>query len=181
MAAMIFKRTFQMLIGFLRDEDRALIRKIVSERDDQFVPGRQGTGYDKLDVRSDPQLRDLIDRSLWALGYDAEQLHWDAWVLRYKEGASIPPHTDEAGVFGMRHHRLNAMVQAADLGGKLFMEKQGVAFPDGWALVFVPDVIEHAVTEVAEGTRLIWSVGCWKSMETVGFGDRNSPLTCIPE
>lgn len=181
MAALIFKQTFKMMIDFLRDEDRQLIQRITGERSDQFEKGRQLTGYDKLGVKADPLFASLIERSLWALGYEKDQQYWDAWILRYVEGASIPPHKDEATIFGMRHHRLNAVAQSAGLGGKLFMEKQGVAFPEGWAMVFVPDMIEHAVSEVAEGVRLVWSVGCWKEGDAPVDLVRNSPLTCIPE
>lgn len=156
----------QVIPQFLTAQDATLIRWTTAKRGDQFEKGRQNTGYDKLDVKTLPEFEDLIRRSLDVHGYAKEANYWDAWILRYVEGASIPAHRDEAEIFNMRHHRLNAVALEPNLGGKLFLDTQPYPMPVGWALIFTPDEIVHAVSEVTDGIRLVWSVGCWKSKDS---------------
>jgi hypothetical protein len=125
--------------------------------------GRQETGYEKLDLRSlatqDIVYKNLADRALALIGAPHDN-HWDMWLLRYPDGAHIPPHRDEAAVFGLHHRRLNALVQAPRAGGDLWMNGTVVPLTVGNGVLFYPDRVEHAVSQVT-GTRAVFSVGAW--------------------
>ncbi len=127
-----------------------------------WEPGRQGTGYEKLDIkrRPDPLLRTLIRDSLARHGIDRTNDHWDAVLLRYPPGSYIPRHRDEASIFGLTHQRLNAIVTKPNEGGVLIMAGQEVPMRAGDAILFRPDAVDHEVTTCGD-ERLIFSVGCW--------------------
>ena len=99
-----------------------------------------------------------ITRALSHLGTPHEQL-WDAYLIRYRDGAYVPPHIDPAEP-GRRHRRLNAMLSQATGGGALRIGGALVALSPGDAVVFYSDQEVHEVTRVT-GTRLLFSVGVW--------------------
>ena len=137
-----------------------------------WEPGRQGTGYERLALRSlvdqDPLYGGLARRALAEIGgtgWDGKvqvvhEGHWDMWIIRYPDGSYIPPHKDEATVFGLRHRRLNALVRAPARGGELVAGGDLIQMRVGDGLLFYPDETEHAVSKV-EGVRLVFSVGAW--------------------
>jgi len=100
--------------------------------------GRQGTGYDKM----------LLLTARWPLPFDS-------YLLRYPEGAEIPPHTDP--VRAGRHYRLNLILKSPRSGGEF------VCASPLWAnariKLFRPDACEHSVTRVVGGSRYVLSVG----------------------
>lgn len=151
-----------MVRAFLLPAERALLVEIAAADDADFAPGRQHTGYQKLGVRDDARLLPLIERSLAQLGMPSSSPFWDAWLLRYPRGSSIPAHTDVPEASGVGHHRLNALVTAPDAGGILVVDGSVVDLGVGDAIVFRPDLQEHAVSAIEGGARLVWSVGCWK-------------------
>ena len=125
-------------------------------------PGRQHSGYDILPLRAaleaDAALAPLLARALAQLGTPFED-YWDVYLIRYQDGAHIPPHVDEAQ-HGKRHRRINAVLTAADRGGELWIDGRPIELAPGDAVRFFSDREVHAVTRV-EGTRLLFSVGAW--------------------
>ncbi len=104
----------------------------------RWEKGRQQTGYDKL----------LLMTARWPLKFDL-------YLLRFPQGVSIPPHTDpvQAG----RHYRLNLLVKKAHKGGDFVC--QNPIFESDRIKLFRPDVSEHSVTPVEEGSRYLISLG----------------------
>lgn len=100
--------------------------------------GRQGSGYDKL----------LLGGMRWPLPCDC-------YLLRFPTGASVPPHTDR--VKQGRHYRLNIILRPARRGGEFVCERPIHA--SGRIKLFRPDVEEHSVTTIDEGTRWVLSIG----------------------
>lgn len=121
-----------------------------------FSPGRQETGYDKTPVPKDLFIN-LKNRSLEALGLTANS-SYDCYIVRYIEGAFIPPHLDDAPL-ATQHHRINALIQRANKGGELFINNEAVSLALGDAYIFRPDTEIHEVYPVIKGTRLIWTLG----------------------
>jgi predicted 2-oxoglutarate/Fe(II)-dependent dioxygenase YbiX len=150
----------QLIPDFLT---RHNVEFIVRWADDHsgWTRGRQGTGYDVLYVKDDPDFSGLIQRALLHLGPYFEDF-FDAYLIRYQEGDYIPLHKDEAALFGKRHHRINAMVSVANAGGDLLIDGKLIEFPLGAAVDFFPDDEEHEVTPVTRGRRVLLSVGCWQ-------------------
>ena len=101
---------------------------------ERWVPGRQGTGYDKM--------------TLFRLWFA------DAYLLRFPEGSYVPAHTD--GVPGCRHWRLNVVLRKADRGGEFVCAH---ARRLGRICLFRPDREIHSVTRIDEGTRYVLSLG----------------------
>jgi hypothetical protein len=122
--------------------------------------GRQGTGYDILPLKG--ILPDgpgsLVARSLALLGTPFED-YWDAYLIRYNDGAYIAEHVD-AAQHGKRHRRLNAVIATATAGGELRIDGVLVSLGLGDAVRFFSDREVHSVTPV-RGTRLLFSVGAW--------------------
>ncbi len=136
----------------------------------RFERGRQAGGYEKLalDEGGDdatiaafvarcrallmPLPSSEIDRHVW--------VGFDAYLLRYEVGAFIPPHVDPPLADGNRHLRLNAIVEASERGGELRLDGDRVSLAPGDAVVFRPDLREHAVSIVEDCPRLVLSVGC---------------------
>ena len=159
-----------LLRAFLRPDEIDQLQRL-AEAARTWTPGRQGTGYDissltdlapsSLGSRDAPPpsldaLPPAIARALAQLGTPYEQ-RWDAYLIRYRDGAYVPPHIDPAQ-HGRRHRRLNAMVVQAAGGGELRIGGALVALEPGDAVVFYPDQEVHEVAPVA-GTRLLLSVG----------------------
>jgi hypothetical protein len=100
--------------------------------------GRQGSGYDKL----------LLGGLPWPLPCDC-------YLLRFPTGSSVPPHTDR--VKQGRHYRLNIILRPAKRGGEFVCARP--IHVSGRLKLFRPDVEEHSVTTIAEGTRWVLSIG----------------------
>lgn len=153
----------QLLPGFMSPFEIAALASLGMAETHLWETGRQGTGYERLALRSlvdqDPLYAYLADRALRLIGAPHEN-HWDMWIIRYPDGSHIPPHKDEATVFGLRHRRLNALVRAPRAGGDFVADGQVVPLAVGDAVLFYPDETEHSVSKV-DDVRLIFSVGAW--------------------
>jgi hypothetical protein len=79
----------------------------------------------------------------------------DVYVLRFREGALIAPHTDPVS-FG-RHYRCNIVLKRARAGGEFVCSNP--IFATTRIKIFRPDACEHSVTQVTAGTRYVLSVG----------------------
>lgn len=121
----------------------------------------------------------------WLL-FISRKLKMDAYILRYPPGSKIDFHTDPAPK-GYSHFRLNIVIKTAKSGGEFitrspyvlveptFVERQrwngGPAkwthrkteyrqeIHKGIVNFFRPDLQEHAVAEVKQGTRYVLSIG----------------------
>ena len=107
----------------------------------KWEPGRQGTGYEKL--------------QLWNQWRYFSKYKWDLYLLRYKEGAGIPRHRDPNP--GHSHYRLNIYLWNADTGG--VPEHDGVIIHNRFFTLFRPDLFTHSVSQVTKGTRYVLSFG----------------------
>ena len=100
----------------------------------------------------------LIERALARIGTPYED-YWDVYLIRYRDGSHIPPHTDDAQ-HGRRHRRLNALLERATAGGELTIAGARIELAIGDAVLFEPDREVHDVARVV-GSRLLFSVGAW--------------------
>jgi alkylated DNA repair dioxygenase AlkB len=148
------------LPAFLAPAVRTALIDLASEVREGWEGGRQGTGYDKLDLRA----LDPAPTYMAALLADArvamavEYTGWDAYLLRYRDGSLIPPHRDPT--HRGRHLRLNAQVLVSAPGtGELRLDGEVFDLEVGDAVVFRSDQILHQVSPVV-GERLVFSVGC---------------------
>lgn len=153
--------------GFLGPRDRVVVATIAhaaakriadpsraASEGGTFTAGRQGTGYDKLDLLESPTAERLVKKCLRELG---DPLLYDAWLLRYPVGSEIPVHTDPP-VPGMCHVRINALALGSS-GGVLYVDGAELPLETGDAYLFRPDVMRHMVTKVERNERLVLSVG----------------------
>lgn len=101
----------------------------------RWQPGRQGSGYDKL----------LL----------AQGRRFDAYLLRFPPGSSVPPHRDP--VDGLAHLRLNCILRPAARGGEFRCSETLLDRPR--IKLFRPDRFEHSVTTIEAGTRVVLSIG----------------------
>ena len=138
-----------------------------------WMPGRQGTGYEKLDlvaalrdgVIEDHRtfIEDGITAARAALGVDSSR-GWDAYLLRYRGGAFVPEHRDPTTE--LCHLRLNVLLLEASKGtGVLRLAGQAWEGSAGDGVLFRPDAVPHEVSRV-EGERFVLSVGCVFERET---------------
>ncbi|MEH6565282.1 MAG: 2OG-Fe(II) oxygenase [Halopseudomonas sp.] len=104
----------------------------------RWQKGRQGTGYDKM----------LLLTASWPVRFDS-------YLIRYPEGAEIPPHTDPVAVG--RHYRLNIVLKASHAGGEFVCATP--LFATRRIKLFRPDACEHSVTRVVGGSRYVLSLG----------------------
>ena len=104
----------------------------------RWQSGRQGTGYDKM----------LLLTAPWPVPFDA-------YLIRYPQGACIPPHTDP--VSSGRHYRLNLILKSPRSGGEFVCADP--IFESRRIKLFRPDACEHSVTEVVGGSRYVLSIG----------------------
>lgn len=100
--------------------------------------GRQKTGYEKL----------FLLGSKWPIPFDV-------YLLRFKEGAEIPPHTDT--VVSGKHYRVNVVIKKAKSGGEF--QCASPIFENSRVKYFRPDLSEHSVSRIASGTRYVLSLG----------------------
>lgn len=122
-------------------------------------PGRQGTGYRKLNIRwkALPALEAMRARALNYL----KPMHpglFDEWLLWYAPGDHIPMHRDPPIAEGLAHWRLNILVEIGE-GGDLFLDGKRCEMEAGDALLFRPDKVLHSVGILRSGRRLVWSMG----------------------
>lgn len=147
------------LPAFLAPAARAVLIELAASASG-WEGGRQGTGYDKVDLQAlDPTpgyLADLLVSARVAMA--VKYLGWDAYLLRYRDGSFIPPHRDPTQ--HGRHLRLNAVVLASAPGsGELRLDGEVFDLAEGDAVVFRSDQILHQVSPVV-GERIMLSVGC---------------------
>lgn len=100
--------------------------------------GRQKSGYEKMLLAINPFI-----------------VPWDCYLLRFREGAEIAPHTDT--VDERRHFRINVVLVEARDGGEFVCEDP--IFASRRIKFFRPDQQAHSVTRVESGTRYVFSVG----------------------
>ncbi|HEX4417422.1 MAG TPA: 2OG-Fe(II) oxygenase [Kofleriaceae bacterium] len=154
-----------ILPGFLSASEVAALRALAATPDG-WVAGRQHSGYDILSLSTgsparaaaDPLVDALARRALAELGTPFEH-YWDIYLIRYQDGAHIPPHVDEAQ-HGKRHRRINAVLTSATRGGELRIDGRTIDLATGDAVRFFSDREVHEVSRV-EGSRLLFSVGAW--------------------
>lgn len=104
----------------------------------RWVTGRQQTGYEKM-----------------LLATARFPVRFDLYLLRYPTGSSVPAHVDP--VDGQRHFRLNVVLREAELGGSFTCVRP--IFETRRLKLFRPDVSEHSVSPIQQGSRLVLSLG----------------------
>lgn len=90
----------------------------------------------------------LLLQSMWPLPFDV-------YVLRFRAGSEIPPHTDPVATG--RHYRCNIVLKRAQEGGEFVCAAP--IFASRRIKFFRPDACEHSVTRVLKGTRYVFSIG----------------------
>jgi len=100
--------------------------------------GRQGTGYDKM----------LLATAMWPIPFDS-------YLIRYPEGAEIPPHTYP--VSNGRHYRLNVVLTSPRAGGEFICANP--IFQTRRIKLFGRGACGHGVGRVVGGSRYVFSVG----------------------
>lgn len=83
---------------------------------------------------------------------------WGCYLLVYEVGALKEPHKDPPKKPGGRHDRLIMLLQGAE-GGDLYLAGDHYALEAGEAICFRPDLVEHWVTEVTAGKRIVLTLG----------------------
>jgi 2OG-Fe(II) oxygenase superfamily len=146
----------ERLPGFLTADEVVSLR-VVAGSSRGWVLGRQGTGYENLPLRRVFE-NTATARALAQIGTPYQD-YWDAYIIRYPDGAYVPDHVD-AAKFGRRHRRLNALLEPATSGGALSIDDVLVELAVGDAVLFDPDREVHRVSRVV-GVRLVFSVGAW--------------------
>lgn len=107
----------------------------------KWEEGRQGTGYEKL--------------QLWNRWKYFSKYKWDLYLLRYRVGAGIPLHRDP--LESHQHYRLNIYLWNAKAGGVPYHDS--TIFNNRFFTLFRPDISIHKVTPVKEGVRYVLSFG----------------------
>ncbi|MGB0833537.1 MAG: 2OG-Fe(II) oxygenase [Psychrobium sp.] len=82
-------------------------------------------------------------------------IKFDMYLLKFPEGSEIPPHVDK--VSSGKHYRLNIVLKQAARGGEFICASP--IFEISCIKLFRPDVCEHSVTKVEEGSRYLLSIG----------------------
>lgn len=113
----------------------------------KWEEGRQGTGYEKL--------------QLWNRWKYFSPYKWDLYLLRYKEGSGIPRHKDPLEKH--KHYRLNIYLWNAKAGG--VPEHDETIISNRFFTLFRPDLHTHSVSTVTKGTRYVLSFGFSKLIE----------------
>lgn len=144
-------KLYRLLPVWLNLDEVALLRGLSSTV--EWTSGRQDTGYMKADIFNDGRFAPLIERALDALG---QPELYDASLIYYPVGSSIPPHTDPA-IEGYCHVRFN-VVFASGRGGELYLDGQKLPLDLGDGYLFRPDAVEHQVNQALD-PRYIFSVG----------------------
>ncbi|MEI8707178.1 2OG-Fe(II) oxygenase [Pseudoalteromonas sp. B62] len=100
--------------------------------------GRQESGYDKM----------LLCRILFPLKFDV-------YLIKFPQGSEIKPHIDE--VKTGRHFRLNIVLKHAAKGGEFICGNPIINYSR--VKLFRPDIEQHQVLKIEQGTRYILSIG----------------------
>lgn len=151
--------SYEVIFDFLSNRNLSDLESYFDKLD--WIPGRQETGYLKafVPVADNGVFQELVAKSLAALKVP-ETTACDCYILKYPPDSLIPPHKDDAP-FDSEHWRLNAIIKST-LGGKLYIKDRNVELWTGDAVIFRPDIMEHKVSRVYDGTRYVWSVGILK-------------------
>lgn len=171
MPVLIEKDSHQEFRLFLTYEDREQLERLAVQ-EVGWRPGRQGSGYFKLDIKEYttydtlPWLKILMGRVRGELEIEPGE-DWDAWLLYYPEGSFIPEHVDPVPA-GFRMHRFNAVIENPISGGEFFIDDEEVSLTEGDAVLFQPSWTWHSVEEIEVGRRLVFSVGVLKKYEIIG-------------
>lgn len=84
---------------------------------------------------------------------------WDFYLLHYPKGSYLPWHRDDLGP-SICHYRVNLVVKKARKGGQFYYGHGSTVFLDLGRLVFFrPDVSDHCLKEIEEGSRWVLSLG----------------------
>lgn len=103
----------------------------------------------------------LLLQSRWPLPFDV-------YLLRFRTGSEIAPHTDPVAIG--RHFRCNVVLRSAREGGDFVCASP--IFATTRIKLFRPDACEHSVTRVVRGTRYVLSIG-W--VRRSGFASARRP------
>lgn len=104
----------------------------------RWQAGRQKSGYDKM----------LLITGRWPILFDS-------YLIRYPVGSEILTHTDP--VLDKQHYRLNIIIKKSKIGGDFICSNP--IYSSDRVKLFRPDVSEHTVTRVTEGSRYVLSFG----------------------
>lgn len=170
---------------FASKSDIAKVEELATDLEpDEWKPGRQGSGYFKYEL-SDLLPRE--DSSSYRLDFllrlqcrMLREIQWNAtgryeettgnrasdyWLIYYPEGSHIPWHRDPVPE-GKVMYRMNLVISRAEKGGKLGVpngwvkdERLYVNFDPGQAVLFRPSEVDHTVTLMERGGRLVLSAG----------------------
>lgn len=158
------KRTNHDFLGLFLTPDEIKELRSVATYGEQWVPGRQDSGYFKMALPEQEivtlfrGLAPVYDRARNVL--ECEMGKNDAYLLYYPRNSYIQWHKDPAPV-GHIHRRVNALVELTGSGGELHLDKHGdTRLEVGDALVFDSSETRHAVFNVMGGHRLVLSIGC---------------------
>ena len=99
-----------------------------------------------------------------------QTMWFDLYILRFRTGSSIDWHRDPLSSSALEHHRINFFLQKAKKGGRIMSkrlvldgEKRGavkLTLKHKSRIDYMrPDVTEHAVEKVEEGTAYVLSLG----------------------
>lgn len=111
----------------------SLIRKLL-----RWDDGRQNSGYEKM----------LLCFAYWPIKFDI-------YLLRFKVGSEIPPHVDP--IASGKHYRLNIILKSAIEGGDFICIDP--IYESKRIKLFRPDMSEHRVTRIIQGSRYLLSIG----------------------
>ena len=100
--------------------------------------GRQESGYDKM----------LLCGLLWPIKFDC-------YLIKFPSGSEIKPHIDSVKMG--RHFRLNIVLKKAKQGGEFVCEQAIINNPR--IKLFRPDLHQHSVTKIEQGSRYVLSIG----------------------
>ena len=137
---------------------------IKAKIENHWEPGRQGTGYERFA---------LLPISVQKF------FKFDMLFIRMKEGVKVPPHFDFVPVQHQAvgywvHRRFNIILKQPKKGGRFYImvnrnwnkpdeePEWEQWFPNKRINYFSPSHVEHGVTEIEEGDRLVLSFG-WVS------------------
>ncbi len=112
----------------------------------RWQKGRQQSGYDKM----------LLAGAYWPIKFDC-------YLLRFPQGCEVPPHKDT--VSSGLHYRLNIVLKQAQKGGDFICATP--IYQNSRIKFFRPDLCEHAVTKVEQGSRYLLSIGWVKKNKNI--------------
>lgn len=152
----------------------ALAARVPWQLSDRF----QGHSASPLEERQLGMLGARVaQRGLGLLGEPPEG-YWQCRFERLAEGAAFGPAVLPPNVPGRVHVRLELVVTEATRGGELRLEGDTVPLRPGDALLFRADDVPFHVTNVDEGSRLVFVIaaelppGRWATRDRAGPGRR---------